>query len=69
MHSKKNHIPIKYHLLREQFIERNVKMEYIGTKEQVVDIFTKPLPRETFKYLKKKLGVAPMPSTHERTTR
>jgi hypothetical protein len=31
-------------------------LEYIGTKEHIADIFTKPLPRETFEYLRQKLG-------------
>ena len=57
MHSKTKHIPIKFHFLREQIMEKNIKLEYIGTKEQIADIFTKPLPRETFEYLKQKLGV------------
>eukprot|EP00253_Pinus_taeda_P003975 PITA_03975 len=47
MHSKTKHIPIKYHFLREQVLEQKVKLEYVPSKEQVVDIFTKPLPRET----------------------
>ena len=33
MHSKIKNIPIKFHLLREQVIEKNVKYKYIGTKE------------------------------------
>ena len=57
MHSKTKHIPIKFHFLREQVTEKNIKLEYIGTKEQVADVFTKPLPRETFEYLREKLGV------------
>jgi hypothetical protein len=64
MHSKKKHISIKYHFLREKVTEQNVNMEYIGTKEHIFDIFIKPLPRETLKYLRQKLGVAPMPSNH-----
>jgi hypothetical protein len=44
MHSKTKHIPIKSHFLREQVAEKNIKVEYVGTKEQVTDIFTKPLP-------------------------
>ena len=44
MHSKTKHIPIKYHFLREQVSQNMVKLEYIDTKEQIVDIFTKPLP-------------------------
>jgi hypothetical protein len=46
MHSKMKHIPIKYYFLREQVVEKNVKVEYLGTKEQVANIFTKPLPWE-----------------------
>eukprot|EP00253_Pinus_taeda_P002474 PITA_02474 len=57
MHSKTKHIPIKYHFLHEQVLEQKVKLEYVPSKEQVVDIFTKPLPRETFEYLRQKLGV------------
>lgn len=57
MNSRTKHIPIKYHLLREQVIEQHVKMEYVPTKEQIVDIFTKPLPRETFEFLREKLRV------------
>ena len=44
MHSKTKHIPIKYHFLLEQVAEQNIILEYINTKEQIVDIFTKPLP-------------------------
>jgi len=57
MHSKTKHISIKYNFLREQVLEQNVKLEYIPSKEKGVDIFTKPLPRETFEYLRQKLGV------------
>jgi hypothetical protein len=57
MHSKTKHIPIKYHILREQVAEKNIRVEYVGTKEQVADIFTKPLPREAFEYLRQRLRV------------
>jgi len=51
MQSKTKQIPIKYNFVREQVSEKNIKLEYVGTKEQIVDIFTKPLPREVFEYL------------------
>ena len=57
MHSKTKHIPIKYQFLREQVLEQKVKLEYVPSKEQVADILTKPLPRETFEYLRQKMGV------------
>ena len=62
MHSKTKHIPIKYHFVREQVAEKNIKLEYVCTKEQIADIFTKPLPREAFEYLRQKLGI--LPSSH-----
>ena len=59
MHSETKHIPIKYHFLREKMTEKVVKLEYIGAKEQIADSFTKPLPRESFSYLRKKLRIIP----------
>jgi hypothetical protein len=61
MHSKTKHIPIKYHFLREKVAEKNIRVEYVGTKEQVADIFTKTLPREAFEYLHQRLGVISTP--------
>jgi hypothetical protein len=61
MHSKMKHIPIKFHFLREQVAEKNIRVEYVGTKEKIADIFTKPLPREDFEYLHQKLGVVSAP--------
>ena len=61
MHSNMKHIPIKYHFLREKVAEKNIRVEYVSTKEQVADIFTKPLPREAFEYLCQRLGVISTP--------
>ena len=55
--SKTKHIPIKYHFVREQVIGKTIKLEYVDTKEQIIDIFTKPLSRDTFKYLRIRLGI------------
>ena len=51
MHCNTKCIPIKYHFLQEQVAKKNIKMEYIGTKEHIAYIFKKPPPRETFEYL------------------
>ena len=56
-HSKIKHIPIKYNFLREQVTNQIVQVHYIPTTEQIADIFTKPLAKTPFEYLRQKLGV------------
>ena len=57
MNAKTKHIAIKYHYVKECVEDKQVKMEYIHTKEKIVDIFTKPLPKDAYEYLRGKLGV------------
>jgi hypothetical protein len=61
MNSKTKHITIKYHFLREWVAEKNIRVEYVGTKEQVAYNFTKPLPWEALEYLCQRLGVISTP--------
>jgi hypothetical protein len=61
MHSKMKHIPIKYHFLWEQVAEKNIRVEYVGTREKVADIFTKQLPQESFEYLLQRRRVTSTP--------
>jgi hypothetical protein len=65
MHSKTKNIPIKYHFIREHVAEKNIKVEYVGTKKQVANIFTKPLPREAFEYVRQRLGVISTPKMND----
>ena len=60
MHAKTKHIAIKYHYVRELVEEKEVKMEYVSSKEKIVDIFTKTLPKDAYEYLRCKLGVIPL---------
>ena len=60
MHSKTKHIAIKYHFVRELVQDKEIRLEYVHTKEQIADIFTKPLPKDAFLYLRGKLGVIPL---------
>jgi hypothetical protein len=61
MHSNTKCIPINYHFQWEQVAEKNIIVEYVGTKEKVVDIFTKLLPWESFEYLRQRLIVISTP--------
>jgi hypothetical protein len=57
LHSKTKHIPIKYNFLREQVTNQIVQVHYIPTTEKIADIFTKPLAKTSFEYLRQKLRV------------
>ena len=60
MHTKTKHIAIKYHYVRELVQDKEVKMEYVNTKEQIDDIFRKALPKDAHEYLRGKLEVIPL---------
>ena len=60
MHTKTKYIAIKYHYVRELVQDKEVKMEYVNTREKIVDIFTKALPKDAHEYLRGKLGVIPL---------
>nr|GEV77056.1 retrovirus-related Pol polyprotein from transposon TNT 1-94 [Tanacetum cinerariifolium] len=50
-HSRSKHIDIRHHFIREQ-VEKGVVELFFMTKDyQLVDIFTKALPREQFEFL------------------
>ena len=57
LHSNTKHIPIKYHFLRKQFTNKVVQLNFIPSTEQIVDIFSKPLPKTQFEYLHQNLGI------------
>ena len=60
MHRKTKYIAIKYHYVRELVQDKEVKMEYVNTKEKIADIFTKALSKDAHEYLRGKLGVIPL---------
>ncbi len=43
-HSKTKHIEMKYHHVRDLIQKEAIVVKYISTKENIADIFTKPLP-------------------------
>jgi hypothetical protein len=51
-HSRTKNIDIRYHFLRG-----DIEIAYVSTKEQLVDIFTKPLDEKTFSKLRNELNI------------
>ena len=56
-HSKTKHIEIRYHFIRYLVERKIVALEYISTKCQNADIFTKPLDRSKFETLRQVIGM------------
>ena len=54
-HSRTKHIVIRYHFLRDHQQRGDIEIAYINTKEQLADIFTKPLDEKTFTKLRHEL--------------
>ena len=56
-HSKTKHIEIRQHFLRDHAQNGDITLEFVSIKDQLVDIFTKPLSEEQFIDIKRQLGV------------
>ena len=60
MHTKTKNITVRYHYLRELVQDKEVRIEYVNTKEHISNIFTKSLPKDAHEYLRGKLEVIPL---------
>jgi hypothetical protein len=56
-HSHTKHIAIRYHFLRDHQQRGDIEIAYVATKEQLADIFTKPLDEKTFIKLMNELNI------------
>ena len=44
-HARTNHIEVDYHFVRERVAQKLLHIKFISSKDQLADIFTKPLPQ------------------------
>nr|GEU82800.1 copia protein [Tanacetum cinerariifolium] len=58
--SRAKRIDVRYHFIKEQVENGIVELYVVQMKYQLADIFTKPLPRESFNFLIEKLGMRSM---------
>ncbi|GKD77845.1 hypothetical protein Tco_1340466 [Tanacetum coccineum] len=56
-HSPTKHIETRYHFIKEHVEEGTVELYFVGTEYQLVDLFTKALPKECFEYLVHRIGM------------
>ena len=60
-HDRSKHIGIRYHFIRDMVQRGTVRLDHIGTNEQVADIHTKPLGKVKFLTFRESLGIVERP--------
>ena len=58
MSSAAKHIAIRYHFIEDEASKGRVSVKWCASKDQLEDILTKALPRQTFEELRCQLQVA-----------
>jgi hypothetical protein len=56
-HSRTKHIDIRHHFLRDHMPKGDIEVYHISTRNQLADIFTKPLDEKKFCTLRSELNV------------
>jgi hypothetical protein len=58
MHSRTKHIGVRFHYIRDQVANGQIKVEYISTTQQLADCLTKPLMKTKLEENRQKLGIS-----------
>jgi len=56
-HDRSKHIDTRFHYLRDCIANKKIKVKYVKTQDQVVNIFTKPRKYNVFIKMRNVLGV------------
>ena len=56
-HARTKHIEVDYHFVRERVAQKLLQIRFISSKDQLADIFTKPLPLPLFQNCKRNLNL------------
>ncbi|GJT25189.1 retrovirus-related pol polyprotein from transposon TNT 1-94 [Tanacetum coccineum] len=62
-HSRTKHINTQYHFIMEHVEQGTIELYLVGTEYQLVDLFTKALPKERFEYLVHRIDMRCMTPT------
>lgn len=57
-HARTKHIEVDFHFVRERVAQKLLHIKFISSKDQVADIFTKPLSIQLFSSFRRNLNIA-----------
>jgi len=61
-HARTKHVEVDYHFVRDRVAKKEIEVRFISSRDQLVDVLTKPLPPASFTYFRSKLHVESSPS-------
>jgi histone deacetylase 1/2 len=56
-HARTKHIEVDHHFVRERVAQKQLQIKFISSKDQLADIFTKPLPLPLFDACRRNLNL------------
>ena len=56
-HARTKHIEVDYHFVRERVAQKLLQIKFISSKDQLADIFTKPLSQPQFEGCRRNLNL------------
>jgi histone deacetylase 1/2 len=59
-HARTKHIEVDFHFVRERVAQKRLHVRFVSSKDQLADIFTKPLPLPLFQECKRNLNMFPI---------
>lgn len=64
-HARTKHVEVDFHFVREHVARKMLEIRFISSKDQIADIFTKPLAVSAFSRLRRNLNLV-LPEEIER---
>lgn len=65
LHGRSKHIEVRYHYIRELVRAGTIELKHCGTKDQLADVLTKAVSKDSFLKLRSQLGICEIHQDHE----